>query len=188
MSIARVELMASAAGKIGGVTWHHLFLVAADESGAQSCLRAGPQCLPIEKIAGRKNRHGDALEDYEPSPAGPYGVIVFSSGAYEPGAVDFDSAAANVTLASGTAAAELWDRVQQAAKALGDEQVPYDPAGRGANWALMEALRRCGVQAQLAPKRWAPGAGARWAPGADALEASIHDAATRRVGQAVVVA
>lgn len=179
MSITRVELMASAAGKIGGVTWHHLFLVATDESGRQSCLRAGPQCLPIASIAGRKGDHGDPLDDYERPPEGPYGVITFSTGEYAPGAVDFDSAAANVPLASAAAAAGLWDSVQQAAMALGAQRIAYDPAGTGANWALMEALRRCGVQAELPRKRWAPGAGA------DCAEPAVS---TRRVGESVVVA
>ena len=32
MSIARLKLMASAAGTIGGITWHHLYLIAADSS------------------------------------------------------------------------------------------------------------------------------------------------------------
>src|SRR3954471_6426832 len=41
MNAVRVALMASAVGKIGGVTWHHLYLVAADASGPQSYLRAG---------------------------------------------------------------------------------------------------------------------------------------------------
>jgi hypothetical protein len=182
MSPVRVELMASAAGKIGGVTWHHLLLVAADAGGRQVYLRAGPQCLPLEMMIGRKSEHGDALEGYEPPPAGPYGVITFSSGAYEPGGVDFDPVAANVTLANGAAAAKLWDKLQQAAAALQEEQVPYDPVGKGANWALMEALRRCGVQATLPPKRWAPGVGPV------AADSAAPSGPTRRVGQATVVA
>src|SRR5687768_12255569 len=105
MSTVRVELLASAVGRIGGVTWHHLFLIAADDVGKQSCLRAGPECLPLAHITGRINQYGDALEDYEPSSAGPYGVITFSSGAYEPGGIDFDPVAGNVTLASANAAA-----------------------------------------------------------------------------------
>src|SRR6185295_13643124 len=141
MSATRVDLMASAVGKIGGVTWHHLFLVALDASGAQSYLRAGPQCMPLEKLGTRKTQSGEAAEDYEPSPAGPYGVITFSSGAYEPGGADFDPVAANATLASGNAAAPLWDKLQAAAKALQEEQIPYDPMAKGANWALTETLR-----------------------------------------------
>jgi hypothetical protein len=180
MSVARIDLMASAAGKIGGVTWHHLFLVATDDSGRQTYLRAGPQCLPLDKLAGRKSALGDALEDYEPSPAGPYGVVALSSGPYEPGGIDFDPAAANVALASAGPAAQLWENLQQAAKALAEEQIPYDPLGTGANWAIMEALRRCGVQPALPPKRWAPGAGA--------LGAAAAQGVTRRLGQAVVVA
>jgi hypothetical protein len=182
MSIARVDLMASAAGKIGGVTWHHLYLVAYDdETRSASYLRAGPQCLPLEHLVGRTVQNGNSLEDYEPSPAGPYGVITFSSGVYEPGGVDFDPVAANVTLASGAAAARLWDKLQQAVGALQAEQIPYDPIGKGANWALMEALRRCGVDAALPPKRWAPGA--RLVP----VDPGLLRASTRRVGQAVVV-
>lgn len=181
MSTARIELMASAAGKIGGVTWHHLYILATDAAGRQSCLRAGPECLPIENLAGRKSQRGDPLEDYAASPAAPYGVILISSGAYEPGAVDFDPVAANVVLASGEAAARLWDNVQQAAKALGEERIRYDPVGKGANWAIMEALHRCGVRAALPPRRWAPGAAA-------AEVAAPQRIATRRVGQAVVVA
>jgi hypothetical protein len=180
MSLARIDLMASAAGKIGGVTWHHLFVVATDDSGAQTYLRAGPQCLPIDKLAGRKSALGDALENYEPSPAGAHGVIEMSGGSYEPGGIDFDPAAANVALASAAPAAQLWDKLQQAAKALAEEQIPYDPLGMGANWAIMEALRRCGVQPALPPKRWAPGAGA--------LGTAAAQGVTRRVGQAVVVA
>lgn len=179
MSVARIDLMASAAGKIGGVTWHHLLLVATDASGGQACLRAGPQCLPLERLAGRKSALGDAGETYEPSPAGLYGVIAFSSGPYEPGGIDFDPAAANVTLASGNAAAQLWEKVGEAAKAIGAEQIPYDPLGKGANWAIVEALRRCGVGPALPPKRWAPGAGA--------LGAGEAQDVTRRVGQAVVI-
>jgi hypothetical protein len=182
MDAVRADLMASAVGKIGGVTWHHLFLVAADASGKQSYLRAGPQCLPLERLAGRKAQYGDAIEEYEPSPAGPYGVITISSDVYEPGGVDFDPVAANVTLASGNAAAQLWGKVQKAAKALEEEQIPYDPIGKGANWAIMEALRRCGVEVQLPPKRWAPGAFAL-APAPMAQGVS-----TRRLGQAVVEA
>src|SRR6266513_4760533 len=159
MNAVRVELMASAVRKVGGVTWHHLFIVAADASGKQWYLRAGPQCLPVEGLVGRSTQHGDAVEDYEPSPAGPYGMLTISSGAYEPGGVDFDPVAANVTLASGDAAAKLWDKLQNAAGALQEEQIPYDPLGKGANWAIMETLRRCGIQASLPPKRWAPGAG-----------------------------
>jgi hypothetical protein len=181
MNAVRLELMASAVGNIGGVTWHHLYVVAADASGMQSYLRAGPQCLPLESIAGRQTQYGDASEDYEPSPAGPYGVITFSTGSYEPGSVDFDPAAANVALASGPAAAQLWQELAQAAQALQDEQIPYDPVGKGANWALMEALRRCGVQASPPPRRWAPGAGRR------APAPAPQDVATRRLGQAVVV-
>jgi hypothetical protein len=180
MSVARLDLMASTAGKIGGVTWHHLFLVATDASGGQAYLRAGPQCLPLERLAGRRSALGDAGENYEPSGAGPCGPIALSSGPYEPGGIDFDPAAANVTLASAAAAAQLWERLQQAAKTLGEEEIAYDPPGAGANWAIMETLRRCGVEPALPPKRWAPGAGA---PGA----AEAHDV-TRRVGQAVVVA
>jgi len=182
MSVARIDLMASAAGKIGGVAWHHLFLVATDASGTQTCLRAGPQCLPLDKLAGRKSVLGDPLESYEPSPAGPYGVITIALGAYEPGGVDFDPTAANVTLASANDAAQLWDKVQQAAAALAAEQIPYDPIGKGANWAIMEALRRCGAQAPLPPKRWAPGAAAL------AGDDGARDASTRRVGQSVLVA
>lgn len=181
MSPVRVELMASAAGRIGGVTWHHLFLVAADAGGRQVCLRAGPQCLPLETMIGRISEHGDALEGYQPPPAGPYGVITFSSGSYEPGSIDFDPAAANVTLAEGAAAAQLWVKVQKAAQALQEEEIPYDPVGKGANWALMEALKRGGVQPALPQKRWAPGVSLVAAPGAPA-------GPTRRVGQASVVA
>jgi len=180
MSVVRIDLMASAAGKIGGVTWHHLFLVASDAAGRQTYLRAGPQCLPIDKLAGRATALGDPLEAFEPSPAGPYGVIAISTGAYGPGTVDFDPVAADATLASGNAAARLWDKVGEAAKAIGAEQIPYDPAGKGANWAIMEALRRCGAQVSLPPKRWAPGAGV--------LGAAAPQEGTRRVGQAVVVA
>jgi hypothetical protein len=180
MSVARVDLMASAAGKIGGVTWHHLFLVAADDSGRQWFLRAGPEHLPLEKLAGRKSELGDPLKEYEPAAEGPYGAIAFASGVYAPGGADFDPAAANATLASAAAAARLWDEVSAAAKALGEERIAYDPIGKGANWAIMEALRRCGVQASLPPRRWAPGAG-------DASYAT-PTVATRRVGQAVVVA
>lgn len=181
MNAARIDLMATAVGKIGGVIWHHLFLVATDASGMQSYLRAGPECLPLERLAARKTERGDPLEDYEPPPAGPYGVIAIASGAYEPGGVDFDPTAANVQLASGTAAARLWGELAEAAKALADEQIPYDPLGKGANWALMEALRRCGVAAKLPPKRWAPGAGVLGG-------STARSAPTRRVGQAVVVA
>lgn len=180
MNPVRVELMASAAGKIGGVTWHHLFLVATDAGAKQSYLRAGPQCLPLEHHAGRTGQYGDALEDYEPSPAGPYGVISFSSGSYEPGGVDFDPNAADATLATGELAAQLWEKVRQTAQALQDEQIPYDPVGKGANWATMEALRRCGVQAALPPKRWAPGV--------SLASASMASTPTRRVGEAAMVA
>ena len=180
MDAARLDLIASAAGRVGGVTWHHLFLVAADASGRQRYLRAGPQCLPVSALVQRRTQYGEAIEDYEPSSAGPYGVITISTGAYEPGGTDFDPVAANVTLASGPAAARLWDSVQAAAKALGDEQIPYDPIGHGANWAIMEALRRRGVQAALPPKRWAPGA-RELAP-----EAAMPGVSTRRLGQAVV--
>jgi hypothetical protein len=180
MSVVRVDLMASAGGKIGGVTWHHLYLVAAEASGKQWYLRAGPQCLPVEQMAGRKSQHGGAIEDYEPSPAGRYGVVSVLTGAYEPGGVDFDPVAANVTLASGDAAARSWDAVQKAAKGLHQEAIPYDPIGRGANWAIMEILRRCGVKASPPPKRWAPGAGA--------LADEEVQGATRRVGQAVALA
>jgi len=171
--------MASTGGNVGGVTWHHLFIVATDASGSQAYLRAAPQCLPLDRLAGRKSALGDAGENYEPSPAGPYGVIAFSSGPYEPGGIDFDAAASNVTLASAAPAAQLWERLQQAAKAIGAEQISYDPVGRGANWAIMEALRRCGVQPALPPKRWAPGSGA--------LGAGEAQGVTRRLGQAVVI-
>jgi hypothetical protein len=181
MSVVRVELMASAVGKIGGVTWHHLFLVAADESGEKSYLRAGPECLPVEMLAGRKTQYGDPLEDYEPSPAGPYGVITFSSGTYEPGGTDFDPAAANVMLADGSAAGALWAKLRQAARALQEEQIPYDPVGKGANWALMETLRRCEVKAALPPKRWAPGVSLVFDPVGPG-------GPTRVIGEAVVVA
>jgi hypothetical protein len=177
----RVDLMASAAGKIGGVTWHHLFLLATDAAGKQAFLRAGPECLPLAHITGRINQYGDALEEYEPSPAGPYGFITFSSGTYEPGGIDFDPAAANVTLASANAAAQLWDRVQNAAQALQEEQILYDPIGKGANWAIMEALRHSGVQASLPPKRWAPGVSLA------ASDCAAPTGPTRRIGQAVVV-
>jgi hypothetical protein len=181
MTIARVDVMASAAGKIGGVTWHHLYLVAVDSSNEMFYLRAGPECLPPKHLVGRKTVNGDALEDYEPSPAGPYGVITFSSGAYEPGGVDFDPVAANVPLAAGAAAAQLWEKVQRAVQALEAEQIPYDPIGKGANWAVMEALRRCGVEAPLPPKRWAPGARLI------SVDAVVQSASTRHVGDAVVV-
>lgn len=181
MSPVRIDLMASVVGKIGGVTWHHLFLVATDTSGKQSYLRAGPQCLPLEHHTGRTGQYGDALEDYEPSPAGPYGVITFSTGSYEPGSVDFDPVAANSTLATGNAAAQLWEKVQKTSQALQDEQIPYDPIGKGANWATMEALSRCGVQAAPLPKRWAPGAGRL------ASDPVMQDVATRRLGEAVVI-
>jgi len=59
--------------------------------------------------------------------------------------------------------------------------VPYDPVGRGANWALMEAMRRCGVKATLPPKRWAPGLSLGAA-------ADAPTAPTRRVGEAAMVA
>src|SRR5512138_23121 len=101
MSAARIELMASAAGRIGGVTWHHLYLVATGASGARTYLRAGPESLPLGRLAGRRSAQGDALEDYEPPAAGPYGRIRFSTGAYEPGGLDFDPVAANTALASG---------------------------------------------------------------------------------------
>jgi hypothetical protein len=172
--------MASAAGTIGGVTWHHLYLVAIDSSGKQFYLRAGPECLPLEQLVGRKTQFGDAVEDFEPSPAGPYGVITITTGDYEPGGVDFDPVAANVTIASGDAAGRLWESVQKAAKALAAEQIAYDPIGKGANWALMEALRRCNVKAPLPPKRWAPGAGS-------ISDAVLQVVATRRVGQAVMI-
>ena len=179
MNAVRVELMASAAGKVGGVIWHHLYLVAADASGMQSYLRAGPQCLPLEYVAGRQSQYGDAIEDYEPSPAGPYGVITISSGAYEPGGVDYDPVTANITIASGDTAGRLWEALQKAAKELQQEAIPYDPVGKGANWAIMETLRRCGVQATLPPKRWVPGASLVSASGSSA-------GPTRRVGQPAV--
>jgi hypothetical protein len=181
MSIVRVDLMASAAGKIGGVTWHHLYLVAHDDEARTAYyLRAGPQCLPLKHLVGRITEHGDALEDYEPSPAGPYGVITFLSGVYEPGGVDFDPVAANVTLASDNAAAQLWGKILQATQAFQTEQIPYDPIGKGANWALMEALRRCGVETALPPRRWAPGV--------SHVSPLIPSTPTRRVGEAAVIA
>ena len=180
MSVTRVELMASTAGKIGGVTWHHLYLVAYEKDGSAAFLRAGPQCLPLKHLAGRVTVNGDALTDYEPSPAGPYGVITFSTGTYEPGGVDFDPVAANVPLASGAAAGQLWAKVQEAAQALQAEQIPYDPVGKGANWALMEALRRCSVEAALPPKRWAPGSRPL------AADALLQGARGRRISQAVM--
>lgn len=182
MSVVRVELMASTAGRIGGVTWHHLFLVAADASGKQWYLRAGPQCLPLEQIANRTTHQGDALDAYEPPAAGPYGIITVSSGDYAPGGVDFDAVAAGMPVGAANAAAALWDKLQQAAKALGDESIPYEPLGRGANWAIMELLRRCGVAASLPPKRWAPGAGPL------EPQPASQSASTRRVGEAVRVA
>jgi hypothetical protein len=172
--------MASAAGKIGGVTWHHLYLVAYDEGGTVFYLRAGPQCLPLKHLAGRVTVNGDALADYEPPAAGPYGVITFSSGAYEPGGVDFDPVAANAPVASGAASAQLWAKVQEAAQALQAEQIPYDPIGKGANWALMEALRRCGALAALPPKRWVPGV--------SVVDTSAPSTPTRRVHEAAVIA
>lgn len=180
MNAARVELMASAAGKVGAVTWHHLYLLAADAAGNLAYLRAGPQCLPLEQLAGRKTRYGDALEDHEPPAEGPYGVITFSSAAYEPGGVDFDPVAANVLLASGPAASQLWNRLQEAARALQEQKIPYDPVGKCANWALMETLRRCGVQPELPPKRWTPGVSLVSA-------ATPPTGPTRRVGEAAVV-
>jgi hypothetical protein len=45
----------------------------------------------------------------------------------------------------------------------------------------MELLRRCGVQAALPPKRWAPGASIL------ASDPVAPDVATRRLGQAVVI-
>jgi hypothetical protein len=181
MSITRIDLMASAAGKIGGVTWHHLYLVAYDEAAdSASYLRAGPECLPPKHLAGRKTENGDAMEDYEPSPAGPYGVITFFSGTYEPGGVDFDPIAADVTLTLGAAAAQLWEKAQQAAAGLQAEQIPYDPIGKGANWALMEALHRCGVETALPPRRWAPGVRL------NSIQPALLGASTRRVGQAVL--
>lgn len=181
MNALRVELMASAVGEVGGVTWHHLYLVAADADGSLAYLRAGPQTLPIEHLGGRKTQYGYALEDYEPPPVGPYGVITFSSGSYEPGAVDFDPVAANVPLASGPAAGQLWNKLQEAAQTLQEEKIPYDPVGRGANWALMEALRRCGVRPALPPRRWTPGVSL-------VAAASAPSGPTRRVGEAAVVA
>jgi hypothetical protein len=179
MSIVRVDLMASAIGKIGGVTWHHLFLLATDASGKQWYLRAGPQCLALESMVGRKTQYGDAAEDHEPSAAGRYGVISVSAGAYEPGGVDFDPVAANTALASGEPAGRLWEAVEKAAKGLHGEAIPYDPVGKGANWAVMETLRRCGVKASLPPKRWAPGAGV---PADDPVQG-----VTRCLGEAVAV-
>ena len=181
MSVVRIELMASAAGRIGGVTWHHLYLVATDASGARAYLRAGPESLPRAQFAGRRTLHGDALEDYEPPAAGPYGAITFSTGAYEPGGVDFDPIAADATVASGAGAAQLWDALASQAKALAQEKIPYDPVGRGANWAVMEALRRCALKASLPPKRWAPGVSLVSAPAAPS-------APTRRIGEAAMVA
>jgi hypothetical protein len=180
MNPVRVDLMTSAVGKIGGVTWHHLFLVATNAAGEQAYLRAGPQALPVGHLIGRTTQYGNALEDYEPPPGGPYGVITFSTGSYEPGGIDFDPVAANVTLANAAAAAQLWEKVQTAATAMQEEQIPYDPIGKGANWALMEGLRRCGVQPSLPPKRWAPGISLISDPAAPI-------GPTRRVGQAVVV-
>ena len=180
MNVVRIELMASAVGKIGGVTWHHLYLVATDADGTQSYLRAGPQSLPIGHLIGRTTQYGDALEDHEPPPAGPYGVITFSSGPYEPGSVDFDPVAENVTIADGAAAAPLWDKLQKTAQTLQEEKIPYDPVGKGANWALMEALQRCGVQPSLPPQRWAPGVSLVTAPAAPT-------GPTRHVGHAWVV-
>jgi hypothetical protein len=94
--------------------------------------------------------------------------------------VDFDPGAANVVLASGDAAARLWDALRNAAKALQEERIAYDPIGTNANWASMELLRRCGAQASLPPKRWAPGA-SRLAP------AAPEESVTRRVGHAVMI-
>lgn len=172
MNAVRVELMASAAGNVGGVTWHHLYVVATDASGSQAFLRAGPQCLPSEVIDE---------EDDEAKGTGPYGTITFLTGAYESGGIDFDPAAANVTLASAAAAAQLWEKLQGAAQALQAERLAYDPVERGANWALIEALRRCGVQAPLPPKRWAPGASAV------STQPRNDTGPTRRVGDAVLV-
>jgi hypothetical protein len=181
MNAARVELMASAAGKVGGVTWHHLYVVAADAGGELAYLRAAPEALPMEHLAGRKTQYGDAVEDHEVPPAGPYGLITFSSGSYEPGGVDFDPVSANVPLASGAAAAQLWNKLREAAQALQEEKIPYDPLGKGANWALMEALRRCGVRPELPPKRWAPGVSL-------VAAATAPSGPTRRLGEATVVA
>lgn len=180
MNPGRVTLMASAVGKIGGVTWHHLFVVGTDDRGPQACLRAGPETLPVEHSIGRAAQYGSALEDYEAPAAGRFGAIVFSSGPYEPGGVDFDPLAADVLLATGAAAAQLWEKLQHAARALQDERIAYDPVGRGGNWALMEALRRCGLQPALAPKRWAPGASLVGDP-------ATPSGPTRRVGEAAVV-
>ena len=90
----------------------------------------------------------------------------------------------NVPLASGAGAAQLWEKLVQAAQALQAEQVPYDPVGRGANWALMETMRRCGVKATLPPKRWAPGvtlASPVWHPPSSAHAASSSGPAAAKI-------
>ena len=89
--------------------------------------------------------------------------------------------AANVPLANGAAAARLWNELEKAARALQEERIPYDAVGKGANWALMEALRRCGVRPDLPPRRWAPGVSLVGAP-------ATPSSPTRRVGGATVVA
>jgi hypothetical protein len=148
--------MASAAGKVGGVTWHHLFLVAADAAGRQTYLRAGPQCLPLRMlIAGRASRERRSRTTRRRGRALRRDHVLERR--LRAGGVDFDPAAANVPLASGAPAAQLWEKLRAEAAGAAAEQVPYDPVGRGANWALMEAMRRCGVKATLPPKRWAPG-------------------------------
>jgi hypothetical protein len=72
-------------------------------------------------------------------------------------------------------------KVQEAAEALQAEHIPYDPVGKGANWALMEALRRCGMDAPLPPKRWVPGLRLL------AVNPTVQNASTRAVGQSVVL-
>lgn len=180
MEAVRVDLKASLAGTIGGVPWHHLFLVAADAAGKESLLRTGPQCLPIERLAGRKDQYGEAIESFEGSEAGPYGIITVINGPYEPGGVDFDPEAVTVTLESGELAGALWTKVQQACRMIGEERTPYDPTGNCANWAIMEALRRCGLNASLPPEIWAPGVNAI------PVDPAVEEVSTRRLGGAVM--
>jgi hypothetical protein len=149
--------MASAVEAIGSVTWHHLFVVASNAAGERTCLRAGPESLPLQHHVGRMTEHGKATEDYDPPKSEPYGVITFCSAPYEPGGVDYDPAAADVDVATGAAAEKLWQQLQAAAQALQEENIPYDPTGKGANWAIMAALGRCGCEPALPPKRWIPG-------------------------------
>ncbi len=133
-----------------GLGANHLCVVLTDESGRETAFRGGPSqegpSSPPVSVSGSSS----------PSSQADYGPIRTTEALYRDGFVDFAPKAPKTAVETGRQSArDLEECFRSTARAIDEEQIPYNPLGSNSNSVAFTLLDRCGCRGT--PPAWSPG-------------------------------